>query len=197
MRPPWSEAAALMGAAGLAPPPENYRPSIWSRHAMPPAAFALLPRLDAVTKPIVFTDAAALAGHIERARGGQGLDMTEIEDIHFLWRANGGGEGVDAPPEDRDRGVQIWTTLIDGSRDRCLGWAWLNGGGLEVLTAALRRAGQAAVARSVGVLDGSSLRCRQAYARLSASGWPGPRETYRARPRDSHFSRDDLDRVLP
>lgn len=177
-RPPWSESAALLAAAGFSPPPENYRPNIWSRHAMQPAAFAILPRLDATTKPIVFHDVDALAAHVERSRGGQGLEMTEIEDIHFLWRANGGGEGVDAPPENRDRGVQIWTTLIDGSRDRCLGWAWLNGSGLEVLTAALRRAGQAAVARTVGTLDGSSLRCREAYARLSAQGWPGPRETY-------------------
>ncbi|MBJ7446820.1 MAG: hypothetical protein JHC81_04735 [Brevundimonas sp.] len=180
MRPPWSEATALIGAAGFSPPPPNYRPSIWSRHAMQSAPFAILPRLDAVTKPIVFPDANALAAYIERSRGGQGLDMTEVEDLHFLWRAEGGGADVDPPAENRDRGVQVWTTMLDGSRDRCLGWAWLNGGGLEVLKAALRRASMTATSRTASgpIGDSSPLQARRAYARLRANGWVGPREAY-------------------
>lgn len=137
MRPPWIEAAALLGAAGHCQPPENYRLSIWSRHAMQPAAYALLPRLDAVTKPIVFADVAALAAHVERHRQGQGLELVEIDDLHHRWRAEGGGQGVEAPDAARDRGVQIWTTDLGNNRDRCLGWAWLDGGGMETLRAAL------------------------------------------------------------
>jgi hypothetical protein len=181
MRPPWSEAAALMGAAGFSPPPAHYRPSIWSRYAMQPAPFALLPRIDAVTRPIVFADLNALAAHIERGRGQQGLELVEVEDLHFLWRAEGGGRGVDAPPPGSDRGVQVWTRLIDGGRDRCLGWAWLNGGGLETLQAALRRAGaKAAEPRSLAlstrgvIADGSALRSRLARSRILGSAQGDP-----------------------
>lgn len=182
---PHVEAAALLAAHGFARPSAPYRPSIWTLFAMQPAPFALLERLDKTTRPVVFRDLDALAAHIHRARHGQGLDMQEIEDLHHQWRIEGGGvvNGVEVdPPEDvRDRGVQVWTTMIDGGRDRCLGFAWLNGGGLEQLKAALRRADARAdqqARRRALLSDASQLESRRAYARLNAAGWPGPREAY-------------------
>lgn len=139
MRSPWFEAAPCLAAAGFAAATPVTPQTVWSRFAMQPAPFALLPRLDAVTRPIVFQDLDTLAGHVERTRHGQGLDLVEVEDLHFQWRAAGGGKDIDPPA--RDRGVQIWTTDLGNNRDRCLGWAWLNGKGLEALMVALRRAG--------------------------------------------------------
>lgn len=174
MRTPWIEAGPLLAAAGVPPLPKNYRPTIWSHHAMQPAPYALLRRLNAVTKPIIFPDANALAAYIERLRGGQGLELVEIEDLHFLWRAEGGGQGVDAP-EVRDIGIQVWTTDLGNNRDRCLGWAWLNGGGMEVLRAAMRRAADrpAHGVRSLGqggTADSSARRSRDARSRLLGLG---------------------------
>lgn len=140
MRPPYIEAAALLAGHGQRLSEPTDRQSIWSRHAMTPAPFALLTRLDERTRPIVFPHLNALADRLERERHGQSLELVEVEDLHFLWRAAGGAQGIDAPA--RDLGVQVWTRLLDGSRDRCLGWAWLNGDGLEVLQQALLRAGQ-------------------------------------------------------
>lgn len=182
---PHVEAAPLLGAHGHAPPTASYRPSIWTLFTMQPAPFALLERLDKTTRPAVFPDLDALAAHVQRARNGQGLDMQEIEDLHHQWRVEGGGVingvEVDMPEGVRDRGVQVWTTLIDGGRDRCLGFAWLNGGGLEELKAALRRAETKAArqARQRSLLgDSSPLEARRAYDRLRDAGWPGRRETY-------------------
>lgn len=107
---------------------------------MQPAPFAILPRIDATTRPIVFADLAGLAAHIQRARHGQGLDLVEIEDLHHQWRAEGGGQGVDAPEGVPDRGVQVWTLDLGNNRDRLIGFAWLNGGGLERLRDAIRKA---------------------------------------------------------
>lgn len=142
MSRPFIDAAALLAAAGHRLSEPTDRQSIWSRHAMTPAPYALLTRLDDRTRPIVFPNLQALAGRLERARHGQQLELVEVEDLHFLWRTAGGAQGIDAP--ERDLGVQVWTRLLDGSRDRCLGWAWLNGSGLEVLQQALLRAGQRA-----------------------------------------------------
>lgn len=171
MRPPWIEPAVLLAAAG-APAREPAAPSIWSRHMMSPAPFALLPRLDAVTRPIVFATLDALATRIERLRAGQALECIEIEDLHFLWRAEGGGGDVAAPTV-RDRGVQVWTLLLDGSRDRCIGFAWLNGGGMETLRAALHRAASgppARPSRALGLIaDSSPLRTRLARAAILAA----------------------------
>lgn len=89
--------------------------------------FALLPTFAPGMKPVVFPDLDALARKIQRDRGLAGLDMTEIEDLEFHGRP------------DAARGVQIWTTDASNSRDRFLGYAWLDGGGLEVLMSALRR----------------------------------------------------------
>jgi len=140
MRPPYIEAAALLGAHGHRLSEPNDRQTIWSRHAMTPAPYALLTRLDERTRPIVFPHLNALADRLERERHGQSLELVEVEDLHFLWRAAGGGQGIDA--HERDLGVQVWTRLLDGSRDRCLGWAWFSGDGLEVLQHALLRAAQ-------------------------------------------------------
>lgn len=164
MRPPHIEAAALLGAHGhrLADPTD--RQSIWSRHAMTPAPYALLTRLDDRTRPIVFPHLQALADRIERERHGQQLELVEVEDLHFLWRAAGGAKGIDAP--ERDLGVQVWTRLLDGSRDRCLGWAWLNGSGLEVLQQALLRAGQRAERTIHQNRPSDTLRARMARRQL-------------------------------
>lgn len=136
---------------------------------MKPAPFALLPRMDAVTKPLVFPDLDALAAHIERQRGGQGLELVEVEDMHHQWRSEGGGQGIDAP-DARDRGVQVWTLDLGQNRDRCLGWAWLNGGGLETLRDGLRRAGQRPTPRPVShgglMADSSALHSRLARQRV-------------------------------
>lgn len=186
---PHVEAAALLGAHGHALAGAPYRPSIWTLFAMQPAPFALLERLDKTTRPTVFPDLDALAAHVQRRRNGQGLDMQEIEDLHNQWRIEGGGvvNGVEIdPPEGiRDRGVQIWTTMIDGGRDRCLGFAWLNGGGLEELKAALRRAETKAArqeSRKALLGDSSPLQVRRTYDRMRDAGWPGQRETYVAQP---------------
>lgn len=138
---------------------------------MKPAPFALLPRMDAVTRPIVFADLPAMASHIERGRCGQGLELVEIADLHHQWRAEGGGEGVDAPEGVTDRGVQIWTTDLSGGRDRCIGWAWLNGGGMERLRDALRQASAAPRTRGSDtagglIADSSALRSRMARAAI-------------------------------
>lgn len=144
---------------------------------MSPAAYALLPRLDAVTRPIVFPDIQALAAHIERRRQGQALELVEVEDLHHRWHLEGGGVGVDLPLA-ADRGVQIWTLDMSNGRDRCIGWAWLNGGGLERLREALRGAQSRHSIAAARPDDGSPLGARRAYARLRDGGWSGPRETY-------------------
>lgn len=181
MRPPFIEAAALLGAHGFQAPDPNYRQTIWSRHAMKPAAFALLPRIDKTTVPIVFTGLKAMADHLERQRGDlQGFAMESVEDLHFRWKTQGGGQDVDAPAVP-DRGVQIWTTFLEsGERDRCLGFAWLNGGDMETLTRALTQAGLRARDRKAAppaqgglsgvVADDSPYRSRK--ARLGIIGHP-------------------------
>lgn len=166
MRPPHIEAAALLGAHGHRLSDPTDRQSIWSRHAMTPAPYALLTRLDDRTRPIVFPHLKALADRLERERHGQQLELVEVEDLHFLWRNAGGAEGIDAP--ERDLGVQVWTLMADGGRDRCLGWAWLNGAGLENLRSALHRAGQRAERPAPQNRPSDTLRARMARAALSA-----------------------------
>ena len=171
MRPPYIDAAALLAGHGLTLTPPPTRQSIWSRHAMTPAPYALLTRLDERTRPTVFPSLAGLAAHIERQRHGQGLELVEVEDLHFLWRTAGGAQGIDAP--DRDLGVQVWTRLLDGGRDRCLGWAWLNGSGLEVLRQALYTAAQRAERPASQNRPSDTLRARLAYRELIAQSRRG------------------------
>lgn len=101
--------------------------------------FAFLPRIDAVSRPVVFTSLIGLARYIERKRFGQGIQLEEIEGIHAQRNMVAGDAGT---PRDglRDRGVQIHTLMLDGGFDRSMGFAWLRGGGREDLQAALLRA---------------------------------------------------------
>lgn len=102
--------------------------------------YAFLSRIDGHARPVVFTGLIGRARHIERKRFGQGILLEEIEDIHAR-RRMATGEGDAAPGRGlRDRGVQIFTLCLDGSRDRSLGFAWLKGGGREELQIALERA---------------------------------------------------------
>lgn len=102
--------------------------------------YAFLARIDAVAKPTVVGSLDRLARLIESRRYGQAIVLEEIEDIHAR-RRMAVGEGPAAPEGLRDRGVQIWTQLIDGTRDRSLGFAWLRGGGREELQRALTKVG--------------------------------------------------------
>ncbi|RZJ19095.1 MAG: hypothetical protein EON91_02560 [Brevundimonas sp.] len=124
MRGPHIDAAALLAAHGHSAAPITFRKGLRMADTV---RFALLPRLDATVKPVVFPDIHALARKIQRERGLQALDMTEIEDLELAGRP------------DAHRGVQIYTLDDGNNRDRFLGYAWLDGGGLETLKSALRR----------------------------------------------------------
>ena len=164
MTRPFIDAAALLAAGGHRLSEPTDRQSIWNRHRMTPAPYALLTRLDERTRPVVFPNLHALADRLERDRRGQQLELVEVEDLHFLWRTVGGARGIDAP--ERDLGVQVWTRLRDGSRDCCLGWAWLNGSGLEILRQALLRASQRAERTTHQNRPSDTLRARMARRRL-------------------------------
>ena len=90
--------------------------------------FAFAERLDGVTKPRVFPNAARLAAHIEARRFGQAIELVDVEDIEIPGRPG------------LYTGVQVFTLLLDNSRDRCLGYAWLGGKGRDRLEPALRAA---------------------------------------------------------
>lgn len=140
MRPPWSEAIPLLASAGFAggPPPKPETP--WSRLMKDQIDYAFLTRVDAVARPVAFPSIEKLAAHIERRRQDRTIILEEIEDIHER-RRMAQGDSPSAPRGLRDRGVQIFTLLPDGSRDRSLGFAWLRGGGRERLQDALTRVG--------------------------------------------------------
>lgn len=87
--------------------------------------YAFAERLDDATKPRVFPHLKRLAEHIESRRYGQPLDLEEVENLEIPGRPG------------LYRGVQVFTLDLANSRDRCLGWAWLNGHGREVLQPAL------------------------------------------------------------
>lgn len=135
MRPHWIEAGVLLAAHGhaAAAPSVFLHPftRILRMADFPP--FALAERLDGVTKPRVFASAERLAVHIEGRRHGQAIELVDVEDIEVP-----GQPGLYT-------GVQIFTLLLDGGRDRCLGYAWLGGRGRERLEPALR-----AVRRDIG-----------------------------------------------
>lgn len=90
--------------------------------------FAFAPRLDGAAKPKAFPSLGALADHIERRRCVQAIELVDVESIEISDRP---GLYV---------GVQVFTLLIDGGRDHCLGFAWLNGQGRDRLEPALRQA---------------------------------------------------------
>lgn len=134
MRPPWVEAAALLGAHGFdSTPPKPEHPFARSLRMADFAPFAFTTRLEPTCKPRVFTSATALATHIEDLRQGRAIELVEVEDIEIP-----GQPGLYL-------GVQIFTLDAGNSRDECLGYAWLGGKGRDRLEPALR-----AVRRDVG-----------------------------------------------
>lgn len=136
MRRPWFEAAPALAAAGVPIVGAPARPippleRILRMAGLPDYAFAR--RLDGVAKPRVFSSLRGLASHIEGHRFGQALELADVEDIEIPGR-----DGL-------YQGVQVFTLMIDGSRDLCLGYAWLKGDGRDRLEPALRQ-----VRRDVG-----------------------------------------------
>lgn len=89
--------------------------------------FALLPGLNTREQIKAFPDLNALARHIQRERGEQGLDLNEVEDMEIADRA------------DATRGVEVWTLNDGNDRDRFIGYAYLDDQALETLRSALRR----------------------------------------------------------
>lgn len=138
MRPPWIEAGALLAAAGHALAPLSPPPSPWTRLMTQNIDYAFLSRIDAVAKPTIVGSLDRLAQLIEGKRFGQGIMLEEIEDLHAR-RRMATGDGPPAPEGLRDRGVQVWSLMLDGSRDRSLGFAWLRGGGRDELQQALTK----------------------------------------------------------
>lgn len=128
MRPPWIEAVALLAAHDHAvPAPRRIEGRARRRAALAgDIGFALI-GAERFAKPLAFCDIDALARHVQRARGDQGLELIEVPDLQCA------GDRADRP------GVSIFATDLDGNRDRLIGHAWLNGGGVEHLKAALRR----------------------------------------------------------
>lgn len=135
MRRPWIESGALLAfthPTGTRPlKPEH--PFTRSLRMADFAPFAFLSRLDGVAKPRIVSNATALARHVESLRHGQAIELVDVEDIEVPGKS------------DLYTGVQIFTLSLDGGRDRCLGYAWLNGHGRERLEPALR-----AVRRNTG-----------------------------------------------
>lgn len=140
MRPPWIEAGPMLAAAGhrLAPPEPPLTP--WKRLMNQNIDYAFLTRIDAVAKPTIVGSLDRLAQLIEARRHGQAIMLEEVGDLHAR-RRMATGDSPAAPEGLRDRGVQIWTQLLDGGRDRSIGFAWLKGGGIEELQQALTKIG--------------------------------------------------------
>jgi hypothetical protein len=127
MRPPWFEAGPALAAAGFDPtPPTPIHPVARSLMMADKPNYAFLPRIDAVTRPIVCPDLAALARHIERGRNGQNLQLIEVEDIEYAGRMHSG--------------VKVMLLDMANEPEACLGFAWLGGKGRDTLEPALRRA---------------------------------------------------------
>lgn len=135
MRRPWIEATAFLAAHGFAvPDPSTPRRARRSHPEirMPDAAqFALAPRLDGITKPVVFDSLPALAKAIERRRESRPVQLEEVEDLEFA-----GSPAL-------HRGVKITTLDMGGEPDALIGFAWLNERGREVLEPAMRDARRA------------------------------------------------------
>lgn len=127
MRRPWVEAGPLLSAAGFdSTPPKPLHPVARSLIMADKPNYAFLPRIDGVTRPIVCPDLMSLARHIERQRGGQNLQLLEVDDIEY------DGE--------MHSGVKVMLLDMGNDPERCLGFAWLRGSGRDVLDPALRAA---------------------------------------------------------
>ncbi|WP_426018958.1 hypothetical protein [Brevundimonas sp. DWR2-3-1b1] len=125
MRPPWIEGVALLAAHNLpTPAPRNlHRRRYRMSHDV---RFAIL-TANPADKPKAFADLDALARHIQRERGLQALELIEIEDLEI--------EGDTSPR----RAVSVFALDAGNDRDRLIGHAYLDGQGMAVLQAALRR----------------------------------------------------------
>lgn len=129
MRPPFLEASALLAAHGhSAAPAQPIHPVARSLIMADMPNYAFLPRIDAVTRPIVCADLMALARHIERKRNGQSFQLIEVEDIEHDGRMH--------------QGVKVMLLDMANEPEACLGFAWLRGSGRAVLEPALRAARQ-------------------------------------------------------
>lgn len=122
---PWIEGVALLAAHNLpTPAPRNpYRRRYRMSHDV---RFAIL-TANPADKPKAFADLDALARHIQRERGLQALELIEIEDLEI--------EGDTSPR----RAVSVFALDAGNDRDRLIGHAYLDGQGMAVLQAALRR----------------------------------------------------------
>ena len=133
---PWIEATALLAAAGFSTAPIKLSPDLETDMRHP--RYALLPKLNATSELVSFDTLDALADHIEGMRFGQGLQLKTIDNLRQQAFENGGRHLHLS--RGRDRGLQVFTTMLDGELDRSLGFAWLNGQGHEVLQQALSAA---------------------------------------------------------
>lgn len=148
---PHIEAAALLAAHGFGhlakgPIPPRRLPM------SDDVRFAFLRKIDATTKPQVFQTLDQLADHIEGLRFGQALDLKDVDDLRFQWRSAQGRPEPETSDARTDRGVQVFTQLLDGGHDRPLGYAWLDGRDMEALKPALDRARRRRQARRHGQL---------------------------------------------
>ena len=125
MRPPWIEGVALLAAHNLPTPAPRHL--YCRRYRMShDVRFAIL-TANPADKPKAFADLDALARHIQRERGLQALELIEIEDLEI--------EGDTSPR----RAVSVFALDAGNDRDRLIGHAYLDGQGMAVLQAALRR----------------------------------------------------------
>lgn len=122
---PWIEGVALLAAHNLpTPAPRNlYRRRYRMSHDV---RFAIL-TANPADKPKAFPDLEALARHIQRERDLQALELVEIEDLE-----------IDGDTQNR-RAVSVFALDAGNDRDRLIGHAYLDGQGMAVLQAALRR----------------------------------------------------------
>jgi hypothetical protein len=127
MRRPWIEATALLAAAGFAATfVKPIHPVARSLIMADTPNYAFLPRIDAVTRPVLCPDLMALARHIERQRDGQGLQLIDVEDIEHDGQLYSG--------------VKVMRLDMANEPEACLGFAYLRGSGRTVLEPALRAA---------------------------------------------------------
>lgn len=127
MRRPYIEAAALLATIRVSARPDpTLSPFATGPYRMPTdARYALVPRLDNVTKPLIFADLASLARAIERRRAGRGLWLEEVETMPIPGSAH------------LHRGVKVWATNMAHDPEDLIGFAWLNEKGRETLEPAL------------------------------------------------------------
>lgn len=121
---PWIESAVLIAAHGRVVP---LRPRRKGPVMSDDIRFALIPRLDPDVRPIACADADALARAIQRRRALRSIEMVEHDDLELPGRPG------------PTRGVEVWALDAGNDRDERIGYAFIDGAGMEALRAALRR----------------------------------------------------------